>query len=801
MTRLISNLDFFLVFLLNSLLLSATVTEAWSPGSLLRFRRGQRLRPVPTNLCVLAGRPRKSSSVQLPEDFDDNGKVTRQQQELRSMLEKEFYADASSTQLRTASPSFSNDIHDKKIDLASASPQYFIPDPLETDDNRRSDSSDSNNKFFNAPQLNLPTRIAQPGLGLQHHHRAVKSLVHERFGRQQNDDPKSRLVSKKPQWKRLENHVAEIDQSHLRDLLQDEERSQAMFAEHDGVYLDYSRQRATSKTMDLLQDLAKTQRLEERIQDMVTGKKINFTEKRAVLHTALRGERSEEIFVDGVNVIEEVHQVLDQIKYFSEGVRNGNIRGYTGKRLRNIISVGIGGSYLGPEFLHEVLKTEPEGINSSLGYNLRFLANVDPIDVERTCADLDPEETLILIVSKTFTTAETMLNARAMRQWLWDFMGDDKEVVRKHILACASISSVDKVQEFGIDTEKYFFRFWDWVGGRYSVCSAVGAVPISLMYGFDLFEQFLKGAQSVDEHFRTAPMEKNIPVIMGLLGVWNHSFLGYKTRTTLPYAEALLRLPSHIQQLDMESNGKVMTKHGVEVDYNVGEIDFGEPGTNGQHSFFQLLHMGQTAPCDFIGFCQSQHDLCLDNESLSSHDELMANFFAQPDALANGKTEDEVRAEGVEEELVPHKVFKGDRPSMSLLMPKLTAYAAGQLLAIYEHRTATQGFIWDINSFDQWGVELGKKLANDVKSQLIEARRNADSGNHVIKASNPASSRILNYYVDNSPANTCYIGDNKVNEANPMTRITRKTHQDHDRALSSVAPPTQHDLGGNKGRL
>jgi len=801
MTRLISNLDFFLVFLLNSLLLSATVTEAWSPGSLLRFRRGQRLRPVPTNLCVLAGRPRKSSSVHLPEDFDDNGKVTRQQQEIRSMLEKEFYADASSTQLRTASPSFSNDIHDKKVDLASTSPQYFIPDPLETDDNRRSDSGDSNNNFFNAPQLNLPTRIAQPGLGLQHHHRAVKSLVHERFGRQQNDDPKSRLVSKKPQWKRLENHVAEIDQSHLRDLLQDDERSQAMFAEHDGVYLDYSRQRATSKTMDLLQDLAKTQRLEERIQDMVTGKKINFTEKRAVLHTALRGERSEEIFVDGVNVIEEVHQVLDQIKYFSEGVRNGDIRGYTGKRLRNIISVGIGGSYLGPEFLHEVLKTEPEGINSSLGYNLRFLANVDPVDVERTCADLDPEETLILIVSKTFTTAETMLNARAMRQWLWDFMGDDKEVVRKHILACSSISSVDKVQEFGIDTENYFFRFWDWVGGRYSVCSAVGAVPISLMYGFDLFEQFLKGAQSVDEHFRTAPMEKNIPVIMGLLGVWNHSFLGYKTRTTLPYAEALLRLPSHIQQLDMESNGKVMTKHGVEVDYNVGEIDFGEPGTNGQHSFFQLLHMGQTAPCDFIGFCQSQHDLCLDNESLSSHDELMANFFAQPDALANGKTEDEVRAEGVEEELIPHKVFKGDRPSMSLLMPKLTAYAAGQLLAIYEHRTATQGFIWDINSFDQWGVELGKQLANDVKGQLIEARRNADSGNHVIKASNPASSRILNYYVDNSPANTCYIGDNKVNEANPMTRITRKTHQDYDRAFSSVAPPTQHDLGGNKGRL
>jgi glucose-6-phosphate isomerase len=813
-----SNLEFCLVFLLNSLLLSATVTEAWSPGSLLRFGRGPRLRPVPTNLCVLAGRPRKSSSVQLPEDFDNDGKVTRQQRELRSMLEQQqqqengFYADVKSTSLGTASPSFSNDVYNKKVDLASVAPQYFTPDPLETNDiSDGSGAGNSYNHFLTVPQLNLPTRIAQPGLGLQHHHRAVKSLVHERFGRQPNqnngvEDPKSRLVSKKPEWKRLENHKAEIEQSHLRDLLQDEERAQGMFAEHDGVYLDYSRQRATSRTMDLLQDLAKTQGLEERIQDMVTGKKINFTEKRAVLHTALRAAPSEEIFVDGVNVVEEIHDVLDQIKYFTEGVRNGDILGYTGKRLRNVISVGIGGSYLGPEFLHEVLKTEPEGINSALGYNLRFLANVDPIDVERTCADLDPEETLIIVVSKTFTTAETMLNARAMRQWLWDFMGNDKDVVRKHIVACSSISSIDKVEEFGIDTENYFFRFWDWVGGRYSVCSAVGAVPISLMYGFDLFEQFLKGAQSVDEHFKTAPMDKNIPVIMGLLGVWNHSFLNYKTRTTLPYAEALLRLPSHIQQLDMESNGKVMTKHGVEVDYNVGEIDFGEPGTNGQHSFFQLLHMGQTAPCDFIGFCQSQHDLCLDNESLSSHDELMANFFAQPDALANGKTEDEVRAEGIEEELIPHRVFKGNRPSMSLLMPKLTAYAAGQLLAIYEHRTAVQGFIWDINSFDQWGVELGKQLADDVKSKLIEARKNVDKGNHVIEASNPASSRILNYYVDNSSSNTCFTGDTMFNDANkldanPMTRITRKTHQDHSRAFSSVAPPTQHDLGGNKGRL
>jgi glucose-6-phosphate isomerase len=641
--------------------------------------------------------------------------------------------------------------------------------------------------------VQIPPRMI-PHVAWEHHHRATTHFVHQRLNRrpqtEKSTQDTSKLVSSTSEWKRLEAHKREIEGTHLRDLLMDKERSETMYAEHDGVYLDYSRQRATLKTLKLLEDLAVRQKLQERIKAMVSGEKINFTEDRAVLHTALRSDRSEEIYVDGVNVVEEVHEVLDQIKAFTEGVRSGTLRGYTGKRLRNIISVGIGGSYLGPEFLHEVLKTEPEGINAALGYNLRFLANVDPVDVERTCADLDPEETLIVIVSKTFTTAETMLNARTMRQWLWDFMGNDKEVVKKHMVACASVSATDKVKEFGIDTDNYFFRFWDWVGGRYSVCSAAGAVPISLLYGFELFEKFLKGAQSIDKHFTSAPLNKNIPVIMGLLGVWNHSFLGYKTRTTLPYAEALLRLPSHIQQLDMESNGKVMTKHNVEVNYPVGEIDFGEPGTNGQHSFFQLLHMGQTVPCDFIGFCQSQHDLCLDGENLSSHDELMANFFAQPDALANGKTEEEVRAEGVAEELIPHRTFKGNRPSMSLLLPKLTAYATGQLLAIYEHRTAVQGFIWDINSFDQWGVELGKKLAIDVKNHILEARKSED---HVIEASNPASSRILNYYVNNSRESVC----DDLSPINPLTRVTRKTHTDHAR----FPPPLQNNLGGNTGRL
>jgi glucose-6-phosphate isomerase len=547
-----------------------------------------------------------------------------------------------------------------------------------------------------------------------------------------------RLISTFPEWKKLQKHAEHVQSLHLRDLLQDKARSDNLYATHDGVYLDYSRQQVTEATMKFLFELAERQQLATKIQAMVTGSKINFTERRAVLHTALRAPRNETLTVDGMDVIAQVHEVLDQIKEFTNGVRSGDIRGYTGKRLRNIVSVGIGGSYLGPEFLHECLKTEPEGIHNALGYSLRFLSNVDPVDVERTCADLDPEETLIVIVSKTFTTAETMLNARTMRQWLWDFMGNDKDVVRHHMVACASTSAMAEVERFGIDR---LFRFWDFVGGRYSVCSAAGAVPISLLYGFDLFKKFLAGARSMDKHFTSAPLERNIPVLMGLLGVWNMSFLKYQSRTTLPYAEALLKLPAHIQQLDMESNGKFMTKQGLEVDYPVGEIDFGEAGTNGQHSFYQLLHMGQTVPSEFIGFAQSQHDFCLDGESLSSHDELMANFFAQPDALATGKTADEVRAEGVPEDLIPHKVFKGNKPSLSLLLPKLTAYACGQLLALYEHRTAVQGFIWDINSFDQWGVELGKKLAIEVKDHFLEARQKAAAGeDFTVKAKNASGS-------------------------------------------------------------
>lgn len=601
------------------------------------------------------------------------------------------------------------------------------------------------------------------------------------------------LVSSTQEWRKLQRHASQtIKSTHLRVLLQDPVRCDAMFAEHDGVYFDYSRQRVTLETMDLLFDLAEKQELTKRIQAMVNGEKINFTEDRAVLHTALRASKDKigTVFVDDVDAIKEVHEVLDQIKQFTEAFRSGRITGYTGKRMRNIVSVGIGGSYLGPEFLHEVLKTEEEGISSSLGYSLRFLANVDPVDVERTCADLDPEETLIIIVSKTFTTAETMLNARTMRQWLWDFMGDDIDVVKKHVVACSSVSATENVKAFGIDTEKYFFRFWDWVGGRYSVCGAAGAVPISLLYGFDLFEKFLEGARSMDEHFINAPMRQNIPILMGLLGVWNSSFMGYNSRALIPYAQALLRLPAHIQQLDMESNGKRISRHGIEIDYPVGEVDFGEPGTNSQHSFFQMIHQGQAIPVDFLGFVQSQHDLLMDGEKLSSHDELMSNFFAQPDALANGKTADEVRAEGCPQELVLHKVFDGNRPSSSLLFPQLSAYVTGQILALYEHRTAVQGFIWDLNSFDQWGVELGKKLAMDVKDHLTKARYDPKQQPIDIPDA-PATSRILNYYVKNGREAT----ENGTGmSVNPLTSVTRKTFREH-------IPPPIHDLGGNVGKL
>lgn len=546
------------------------------------------------------------------------------------------------------------------------------------------------------------------------------------------NDPSVPLVSSLPEWDALRRHKKDvIDNVHLRDLLLDSERNDALTAEHDGIFLDYSRQRVTNKTMDLLFELAERTGLHDRINAMMSGEKINTTEQRAVLHTALRASAKETIMVDGENVVDQVHTELNRIRHFSALVRNGQHRGVTGKPIRNFVAIGIGGSYLGPDFVYEALKTDVTASQTGpgSGYSLSFLANVDPVDVKRALTGFEPEETMMIIVSKTFTTRETLVNAKTVRTWLWEHLGTSEDVVKQHVIACST--NVEKTSEFGIEPANVF-PFWDWVGGRYSVCSSVGALPLSLMYGYDVFDQFLRGARSVDRHFRNAPLRENIPVLMGLMGVWNMSFLGYKSRAMHPYTEALNKLPAHIQQVDMESNGKRVSRHGTPLDFDVGEVDFGEPGTLGQHSFFQLLHMGQVVPCTFIGFVESQNPTCQDGEPVSNHDELMSNFFAQPDALANGKTEQECREEGKPEDLIPHVTFSGNRPSLSLLLPVLNAYTCGQLLALFEHRTAVQGFVWDVNSFDQYGVELGKVLATKVRKTLNQTRyfgKNVDGFN------------------------------------------------------------------------
>lgn len=551
------------------------------------------------------------------------------------------------------------------------------------------------------------------------------------------------LASEHKAWHALKEHQSSvIAQSHLRDLMLDDDRVRSLYTEYDGVVLDYSRQRVTRETMRLLFELARESKLKEKIEAMVSGEKINVTENRAVLHTALRARKGEKLILDGVDVIEQVHEVLDRIRLFSDRVRNGHFLGATGKRIMNFVAVGIGGSYLGPDFVYEALKTDVTASASgqSRGYDLEFLANVDPVDVKRTVSKFDPETTMIIVVSKTFTTRETIVNAKVMRDWLWDSLGKDPSVVRCHMVAVST--NVDGAESFGIDA-KNVFPFWDWVGGRYSVSSAVGALPLSLVYGYEVVERFLAGARSVDKHLINTPFERNIPVLMGLLGVWNMSFLGYKTRAMHPYTEALLKFPAHIQQVDMESNGKHVSLDGQLLDFEVGEVDFGEPGTLGQHSFFQLLHMGQTVPCDFIGFMESQYPICEEGEPVSNHDELMANFFAQPDALATGKTADECRAEGRPDWLVPHVTFTGNRPSLSLLLPVCNAYTTGQLLSLYEHRTAVEGFVWNINSFDQWGVELGKVLATKVRKQLNQSRYHGKD----VAGFNASTTRLIDRYI------------------------------------------------------
>lgn len=554
------------------------------------------------------------------------------------------------------------------------------------------------------------------------------------------------------EWEKLIEHVKVVKGQHLRELLRNEKRSDSLFVEVDNelgndIFLDYSRQLVTDKTMELLFKLANVCNLKDKIKALAEGKKINTTENRAVLHMALRAKKDSCFSVDGKNVMLDVHSVLDRISRFAESVRGGKWVGATGKVLSNVVSIGIGGSYLGPEFLAEALKTDKIAKAAANGRTLRFLANVDPVDVMRALDGLDPETTLVIVCSKTFTTAETMLNARTVRAWLESGMKEYENVSSKHIVACSA--NVSGAKAFGILPENVF-GFWDWVGGRYSVSSAIGMLPISLQYGYQIARAFLDGAAEIDNHFIDADLSSNLPVIMGLLSVWNSTFLGYPARALLPYSQALLRFPAHIQQVDMESNGKRVTLDGTVVPFDAGEINFGEPGTNGQHSFYQLLHQGRIVPCDFIGSCISQQPVdrtskCGGVELVTNHDELMSNFFAQPDALAIGKSKSDLKAEGVPEKLWSHKEFPGNRPSLSLLFSRMDAYSLGQLLSIYEHRTAVQGFIWGINSFDQWGVELGKVLAKRVRGEL--AKNNIEGGSISYENFNSSTARLLRRYV------------------------------------------------------
>ncbi|KAL1546732.1 glucose-6-phosphate isomerase [Salvia divinorum] len=551
----------------------------------------------------------------------------------------------------------------------------------------------------------------------------------------------SGLVCETDAWKDLKAHVEDIKKTHLRELMSDAKRCQSMMVEFDGLLLDYSRQCATVDTFNKLNKLAEAAHLKEKINLMFNGERINSTESRSVLHVALRAPRGSVINSDGKNVVPDVWQVLDKIKDFSDRVRSGAWVGATGKALTNVIAIGIGGSFLGPLFVHTALQTDPEAAPLASGRKLHFLANVDPIDVARNITGLDPETTLVVVVSKTFTTAETMLNARTIREWISTALGP--EAVAKHMVAVST--NLTLVEKFGIDPNNAF-AFWDWVGGRYSVCSAVGVLPLSLQYGFAVVEKFLQGASSIDQHFHSAPFEKNLPVLLGLLSVWNVSFLGYPARAILPYSQALEKLAPHIQQVSMESNGKGVSIDGVPLPYEAGEIDFGEPGTNGQHSFYQLIHQGRVIPCDFIGVVKSQQPVYLKGELVSNHDELMSNFFAQPDALAYGKTPEQLLKENVPSNLITHKTFSGNRPSLSLLLPSLNAYNIGQLLAIYEHRVAVEGFVWGINSFDQWGVELGKSLATQVRKQLHASRKNAEP----IEGFNFSTATLLTRYLEAS---------------------------------------------------
>ncbi|MGZ3289030.1 MAG: glucose-6-phosphate isomerase [Xanthobacteraceae bacterium] len=520
-----------------------------------------------------------------------------------------------------------------------------------------------------------------------------------------SETSRPRSTSRHAAWQALQGHYEVMCDLHLRNLFADDpRRGERMTAEVAGVYLDYSKHRVNGETIELLIELAEHSGLRARIDAMFRGEKINVTEHRAVLHVALRAPRGASILVDGKNVVPEVHAVLDKMADFSNRVRGGQWKGHSGKRIRNVINIGIGGSDLGPVMAYEALK-----YYSDRAMTFRFVSNVDGTDFVEATRDLDPAETLFIVSSKTFTTLETMTNAQSARDWTLRGLGGDAKAVAKHFVAVST--NGEKVAEFGIDTAN-MFEFWDWVGGRYSMDSAIG-LSTMLAIGPDHFQDMLKGFHAIDEHFRTAPFERNLPVLMGLLGIWYNDFFGAQTVAVLPYDQYLKRFPAYLQQLTMESNGKHVTLEGAPVDYQTGPIYWGEPGTNGQHSFYQLIHQGtRLIPCDFIAFGQALNTLG------RHHDMLVANVFAQTEALAFGKTREQVKAEGTPDWLVPHRVFEGNRPSNTILMDRLTPAALGKLVALYEHCVFTQGTIWDIDSFDQWGVELGKVLAQRIIPEL-----------------------------------------------------------------------------------
>ena len=518
-------------------------------------------------------------------------------------------------------------------------------------------------------------------------------------------------LRERPAWKALEQHYGEIQGKHLRELFAaDDTRGERLVAEGAGLFLDYSKNRITDETIPLLVALAEQSGLAERIEAMFAGEHINVSEDRAVLHVALRMPKSASLIVDGVDVVKEVHEVLDRMTAFCDRVRSGEWRGHTDRPIRNVINIGIGGSDLGPVMAYEALR-----YYSEREMTFRFVSNVDSTDLVEATRDLDPAETLFIVSSKTFTTLETMTNAKSAREWSLAGLGGDESAVAKHFVAVST--NAEKVKEFGIDTDN-MFGFWDWVGGRYSMDSAIG-LSTMLAIGPDRFKEMLAGFHAVDEHFRNTPFAENLPALMGLLAVWYGDFFGAQTYGVMPYEQYLKRFPAYLQQLTMESNGKHVTLDGRHVDYQTGAVFWGEPGTNGQHSFYQLIHQGtKLIPVDLIGFAKTLNPLG------DHHDLLMSNVFAQAEALAFGKTEEEVRAEGTPEHVVPHRVMEGNRPTNVILTEQLTPHTLGSLVALYEHSVFTQGVVWEIDSFDQWGVELGQGAARSGSSPSSRAPPN-----------------------------------------------------------------------------